>query len=174
MPPSKSTPPSSKRSSCVPPETPGTAKARAQKRLKTALRRAQILELRKRGRGLAQIADELGISRQAVHKHIAVAMARIVDEPAQEVVKLEVMRLDALLDGVWLSATTGETRSVEAALQIMARRAKLLGLDAAAKKEISGPGGGPIATRDVSSMSDEELAELALGVRRHPSDPSGD
>lgn len=41
--------------------------------------------------------------------------------------------------------------------------AKMQGWESASKHEISGPGGGPIMTRDVSEMSDEALMALIAG-----------
>lgn len=48
-----------------------------------------------------------------------------------------------------------KTHSKTAAI---AQLAKMHGWESASKHEISGPNGGPILTRDVSEMSDEELA----------------
>jgi len=48
-------------------------------------------------------------------------------------------------------------------IQAMALLAKLQGFEAAQKFEHSGPGGGPILTRDVSEMSDEALMALITG-----------
>jgi hypothetical protein len=46
------------------------------------------------------------------------------------------VRLDQLLQGVWLGAVDGNPAAVGLALRIMERRAKLLGLDAPAKIDI--------------------------------------
>jgi DNA-binding CsgD family transcriptional regulator len=167
----RSTPPPSKRGGkktpSVPPPAPGSKAARDAKRLKTARRRAEILALRQRGLGLAQIAERLGISKQAVHKHLQVAIARVVDEPAQDAVKLELMRLDAMLDGIWDVATAGDTYAIDAVMKIAGRRAKLLGLDAPTKNvsEVTGKDGAPLlpSNVDVSKLSRDDLAELAAG-----------
>lgn len=48
-------------------------------------------------------------------------------------------------------------------IQAMALLAKIQGFESASKHEISGPGGGPILTKDVSEMSDEALMALIAG-----------
>lgn len=48
-------------------------------------------------------------------------------------------------------------------IQAMALLAKLQGFEAAQKFEHSGPGGGPIMTKDVTEMTDEQLAALIAG-----------
>lgn len=48
-------------------------------------------------------------------------------------------------------------------IQAMALLAKLQGFEAAQKFEHSGPGGGPIMTKDVTEMTDEQLAAMIAG-----------
>lgn len=48
-------------------------------------------------------------------------------------------------------------------VQAMAQIAKMQGYEAASKHEIAGPGGGPILTKDVSDLSDEDLLALIAG-----------
>lgn len=91
---------------------------------------ARACELKLMGWGLQRIADEVGwASKSSVSRAIAKAMADAVNEPATEIVAQEIARLDAMLEGLWPRATAGNVRSVEGVLQIMTRRAKLLGLD---------------------------------------------
>lgn len=49
-------------------------------------------------------------------------------------------------------------------IQAMALLAKLQGFEAAQKFEHSGPGGGPILTKDVSELSDDQLMALIAGA----------
>lgn len=61
-------------------------------------------------------------------------------------------------------------------LAIRDRRAKLLGLDAPAKQEFSGPGGGPIKTEalpDLSKLSVAELEQLDT-IAKRLTQPAGD
>jgi hypothetical protein len=45
------------------------------------------------------------------------------------------LRLDELQNAIWQRATDGEVRALDRVLHIMARRAKLLGLDAPQRQE---------------------------------------
>jgi hypothetical protein len=47
----------------------------------------------------------------------------------EEVLNLELARLDALQDAVWDQAMTGDTKAVDSALKVINMRAKLLGLE---------------------------------------------
>ncbi len=60
-------------------------------------------------------------------------------------------------------ADTGDPRFLQGVLNCIDRRIKLLGLDAPTKREVSGPGGAPIATVDMSSLSEDQLKRLAAG-----------
>jgi hypothetical protein len=73
------------------------------------------------------------------------AIKRTLQEPADEVRRIEVERLDKLMLSLWPEAQTGNIKAIETILGIMARRAKLLGLDA--PTEITGAFGGPITIR---------------------------
>ena len=66
----------------------------------------------------------------------------------------------------------GDPRYLATVLDCQQRRAKLLGLDAPAKVEASGPGGGPIPLGhlDLSRLSTEELATMAELVMKAGSD----
>jgi hypothetical protein len=54
-------------------------------------------------------------------------------ERAEQLQRLEIERLDQLLASVWLKAKAGNFSAIDRVLQIMQRRAKLLGLDLADK-----------------------------------------
>jgi hypothetical protein len=54
----------------------------------------------------------------------------MVIEPFEQLRLMEVMRLDEMLAGLYGSAMAGDVAAVDRVLSIMARRARLLGLDA--------------------------------------------
>lgn len=118
------------------------------RKIEAAERRIQALDLRKAGLTYQAIADRLGFKSPAsAKKTVDTAldeMREIYREQAEQLIELECQRLDRLLQGLWLKAAGGNPRAVEAALKIMERRARLLGLDSAQKKELSGPGGQPL------------------------------
>ena len=93
------------------------------------------------------------------------ALKDITREPAEELRTMELERLDGLAS---ISQRVIEEsddlelilKAVDRHLKIQARRAALMGLDAPAKSEVSGPAGDPI------SMQVADFAALPAKVRR--------
>jgi hypothetical protein len=103
------------------------------------------LEYRKLGYTFAQIADALGYAGpQGAQAAVTTALMRVVREPAEHVLTLELERLDALFIKPYQSALNGDLMALNACLNLMARKAKLLGLDAPMRSEHSGLGGNAI------------------------------
>lgn len=92
-------------------------------------RMAKVLELRKSGANFAQIGDRLNVSKTQAYKDFRDALKDVTQEPALDVLKIELERLDAMLLGLWRDARTGDTKAIGTVLKIMDRRAKYLGLD---------------------------------------------
>lgn len=109
-------------------------------------RQVRALELRKAGWDYATIAEQLGYSSgSGAHKAVCAGLRAALREPAQELIELEVERLDAMLrTSLWQRAMNGDSHAVDRVLRIMERRSKLLGLDAPTKQELSGPHGTPV------------------------------
>lgn len=98
--------------------------------LKAWVERGQeALGLRARGKSYQEIGEALGITASGAYKIVQNALKRTQHEAADEVRAMELTRLDELLDGVWEKAKRGDSRAVVAALAIMDRRAKYMGLD---------------------------------------------
>lgn len=118
-------------------------------------------EMRARGMTYREIAAELQVARSAAHKMVERALREIIQEPAEEVRRLELERLDALyaaamdilerhhvtvshgrivlgMDGEPLEDDGPVLQAIDRLLKIQERRARLLGLDAATKTEVSG------------------------------------
>lgn len=90
----------------------------------------QCLELRKAGADFQQIADRLGYrNKSSAYRACQAAMANLTKEPAEDVLNLELARLDAMFVGLWPQARTGDPGAVQQCLRIQERRAKYLGLD---------------------------------------------
>src|SRR5690348_9182032 len=121
-------------------------------------RTAEALELRKAGHSYAAIAAKLGYSNQgAAYKAVKRALDRTLQEPADELRRVEVERLDDLLAGLWDKAKGGNLWAVDRALAIMQRRAELLGLDAKPAE--------PVDERPYAGLSDDDLnREIAAAV----------
>lgn len=64
--------------------------------IRQAERRAEILKLRLDGHSLAEIGDRLGIRADSVHDIITRALRAMTQDPSQELLTLELARLDSL------------------------------------------------------------------------------
>ena len=101
------------------------------KAVNAAERQAAAVHLRKSGHTFQEIADKLGYAgHQGAYKAVMSAIRKIVQEPAEELRKLELERLDVMLKSLWPFVLKGSPRHVEMALKVMDRRAAYLGLDA--------------------------------------------
>lgn len=149
------------------------------KKAEVATRRAKLIELRLQGVSFEdQRILDLGYSdRGHATKDMIRALEAARDEEAAAVSvyrQQENQRLDALLAAVWKQATTErpvfdkegqligheiDMRAVDTVLKLMDRRAKLNGLDAPIKTEVSGPDGGAIP------LGSGSLQELDLLIK---------
>lgn len=115
---------------------PRTANKTSAKRIAATVRAAQALRLRAQGETFATIAVKLHYrSRQAAHCAVTAALIATLQESSEEARTLDLERLDVLLSAVMPKAMAGNLAAVLAALRVLERRAKLLGLDAPAKVE---------------------------------------
>lgn len=102
-----------------------------QRRVDANDRQIRALELRKSGVSYEDIARELGYrGRDGAHRAVSAALKRTLQEPADELRRLESERLDAMLFAIAPLVRRGNLEAIDRALKIMERRAKLLGLDA--------------------------------------------
>jgi hypothetical protein len=144
--------------------TPSRSKA-SPDRIAIAQREGAALELRKAGRTYDEIARMLDYSeRSGAAKAVRRALAATVQEPADELRRLEVERLDSLLAAMWPLAMDGKLGAVDRVLSLMDRRAKLLGLDAPQRRAVDG------VTRDAFMQAvaglESEISELESAVER--------
>lgn len=138
---------------------PRSGSGRFVKSIETAKRDGEAAQLRANGKTYDQIATELGFSdRSLARRAVERALAAAVREPADELRQLELIRLDALwveavkvmttehitvnngrvieVDGIPLKDDGPTLQAIDRLLKIMERRAKLIGLDSAAKVEV--------------------------------------
>ena len=116
-------------------------------------RKLKALEMRKARASYAQIATALGVPKSTAWKLVQSALKQTMQEPSDDVRKLELESLDRLQFALWQQATQGNHGAVDRVLRVMERRAKLLGLDAPSKTEHSGE-------IDVRSLTDEQLEAI--------------
>jgi hypothetical protein len=124
--------------------------------IKIQERRRQALELRKAGTTFERIGDLQGTSRSTAQEDVQTAMRETIQEPADEVRRMELERIDAMLKALWPTAmqtgSRGQTRAVEVCLQLSARRSALQGLDAPQRKI-------------VEMVSEDALDEAIMNLR---------
>jgi transcriptional regulator len=104
----------------------------------------RMLDLRLAGKTLEEIAEEMEFSVTYISKTIKKALEEVTKSTAQDVVALETARLDALWYKMFIKATSGtkvDHNAVKSCLNIMERRAKLLGLDKPSKIAHTDPAG---------------------------------
>lgn len=104
-------------------------------------RRIEALELRKQGFSYDEIAARLGVSKAAAYKSVRTALDTLKDEVyegAEALRILEMERLDSLFEKAYSAAMAGDLVAIDKAVKVMERRARLCGLDAAVRSEISG------------------------------------
>jgi hypothetical protein len=134
-------------------------------RVGRAERANEALDLRKCGLTFREIGARMGVTEQRAHALVTQELARLNakrSEGAEAVTRLEVERLDALLAAVWPKAVKGDLAAVDRVLSILARRARLLGLDA------ERPAAPSVALQNVNvsvgSMTDDERAEAVAAI----------
>jgi hypothetical protein len=88
-----------------------------------------VMEERIKGKSFYKIEREHGIPN--ADRVFNRAIARQENEPWRraEAIRLEELRLDELQEGIWPRALNGDPRSVEVALKVLERRARMSGLD---------------------------------------------
>lgn len=112
-------------------------------------RKLRAVDLKVENKSYAEIGDDLGISRQAAHKLVMSAIQEEKEELSEKTEHLIVLsnkRLLRLMAKYFPEAEKGDLGAFNAQMKLEERFAKLNGLDAAARTEISGPGGAPLAT----------------------------
>lgn len=99
--------------------------------LEAQKKRKLCLELRAAGADFDQIVATPGTYKDkgSVSRAIKEALAEITIEPAEELIKLELKRLDAMLMGIWGAARTGDVFAIDRVLKIQNQRARYLGLE---------------------------------------------
>ena len=103
-------------------------------------RRAQALELRKRGMSYRQIGQELGVSRNTAHRYVTEELDELRAETrasAEQLRDLELERLDQYLARLQPKIEDGDEKAIATALRVQERRAKLTGLDAPQRTEVT-------------------------------------
>lgn len=108
----------------------------------TAFKRAEdgkrILDLRKQGKTVREIADEVGRSKSEVGRMLQEALKAVEadQETKKELRALQLERLDLWLAGIWKKTKKGNEKAIQTALRIEERRAKMVGTDAPVEQRV--------------------------------------
>jgi hypothetical protein len=102
------------------------------------------IELRRQGLLESEIASRYEVRQQTVSKAILKYVRNLPALAADDLRRIEAERLDALYAALAPAIAKGDPRSIEAAVRISERRAKLLGLDAPNTHRITGPDNWPV------------------------------
>lgn len=163
--PRRRTPPTAAHRGKRKPAAPAKERAKSQRHLgddeRIAVRRVQALQLRISGASYRAIGKVLKVDVSVAWSDVQVELAALRDEAkklGEEVLELELRRLDACVEGLSKRIKKGEPAAVQASMRVAERRAKLLDLDAPDKKELTGAGGAPLY-RD---LTDEQLRKQIL------------
>jgi hypothetical protein len=107
------------------------------KNIEAKERQRKALELRKLGCGYQEIADKLGYaSTSSSHKAVKLALKELTREPAEEVLKLELERLDVATRAIAKQVRDGHLGAIDRWLRIIESRAKFLGLHAPKESDV--------------------------------------
>lgn len=163
-----------------PARTPGRAARSGQRprsaatatNVQVAYRRRDVLTLRHGGYSYSQIADTIrekyALARydraDAAHD-TRIALDQVVEEPAREVLAVELSTLNAMQASVWAAAIDPKNdRQIPAiltVLKVMERRARYLGLDSPVKHDLTG-GDRDTVTINLADPAAVALAGLAM------------
>lgn len=98
----------------------------------------KALALRKAGASYQSIADALGYKdASGAWRAVKASLKKTLQEPADELRTLELARLDDMLKAIASHVAAGNLTAIDRALKIQERRARLLGLDAPAKHDLT-------------------------------------
>lgn len=124
-------------------------------RLTAAEKKLEIMRLRRDGYTFREIGQELNCTPQYCHRVITECLEKLATKyvnAAAQLRELEAERLDRAHRAAWPKAIKGDLRAIDRVLKIMERRAKLYGLDAPQKRELTGKDGTPLGGGGLASL----------------------
>jgi hypothetical protein len=109
-------------------QTPATSYTSA-RAIRLAKRRAEALDYRLKGRSYRVIGEEMKIHPSTAQDYVIRAMRDFVPrEKAEQVLEMELQRLDQMQSAVYKHVAAGDIAAIEICLKISNQRARLLGL----------------------------------------------
>lgn len=120
-------------------------------------RRAIALELRKGGCSYRAIAEALQVNVHTAYDDVQAELLELrqhTTDDAEAVKSIELERCDTMLQGLEAGIKAGDPQSVNAAIRVMERRARLLGLDAPEKHAFMGA---LVTAEQAATMSEADI-----------------
>lgn len=114
-------------------------------------RRAQAVTLAMAGLPYDKIGEELGVSPQQAWRLVSRTISETRNYAVDEMRQVENARLDRATTAIWNKVLDGDLKAIDAYLRIADRRARLNGLDAPTKVQLS---------VSIKAEMEEKLAEL--------------
>ncbi len=137
-------------------------------RASAAERRVKAFELRKAGASYRAIGRSLGVSHAQAARYVADELNRLnalTRAYAEDYRRLQLERLEDLLLAVWPAAKQGDTVAQAAALRILERESRLLGLDAPQRAVVDIETHVRTMAAELGLDPDEAIAEAGRIVR---------
>lgn len=139
----------------------------AKRRFLFALKAQKALEYRKLGYDYTQIAQFVGYAnRQGAHYAVKQALRARSQELADEVLSLDLARLDDLYRGVAPPAIQGDLQAVASAQSIISQRSRLLGLEKPAKVAMTDADGKDVPAATVWSATMAQAAAMVAAMAK--------
>jgi len=127
--------------------------------MRSKSKRAEIEERRKQvaanllgGLNYREMAEALGVSIGTIASDVKIIMGRWEREQVESInewVALEDRRLDRLLNALWNDALAMNFSAIDRVLSIQNQRAKLKGLYAPERREVTGADGGAVRVTQI-------------------------
>lgn len=136
-------------------------------------RAIKALALRREGLPYREIAERLEWTNEAsARSAVTRLLTRIEYDEVAELRAVEGERLDELQRAVWAAAISGDADAIKSVLAIMARRARLFGLDLPAKVAVAEISSVDFAEQVVELVSALDPQGLAEAISMLPGGPS--
>jgi hypothetical protein len=111
------------------------------KKIKRAERIRMIMDLRIQGHSLKAIAEAVGVNFQRVHAIITETLRKWEQEPTEELRTLMALQIDELFVVAFERAVAGDLFAMDRCVNLLARKARLYGVDLAQSGVYTSPGG---------------------------------
>lgn len=131
-------------------------------------RRARAFSLRRAGASYRAISQQLSISLATAYDDVNAELMELREQTkcdAEAVREIELHRCDEMILGLWPAVRRGDPKSIMAAVRVSERRAKLLGIDAPTKQEVTGALGGPLQVQEMRESIASRISSLATRLR---------